>query len=66
MVKYISKKTNGQLPIIGVGGIMTPKQAKEMLDSGASLIQIYSGFIYKGPGLVRKINKQLAKLKKVC
>ena len=66
VVKYISKKTNGQLPIIGVGGIMTPKQAKEMLDSGASLIQIYSGFIYNGPGIVRKINKKLAKLKKVC
>lgn len=59
MVKHISVKTKGMLPIIAVGGIMTPKQAKEMLDSGASLIQIYSGFIYNGPGLVKKILKYL-------
>ncbi len=58
-VKYIYQKTNGILPIIGVGGIMTPEQAKEMLDSGASLIQLYTGFIYNGPGLVKKILKHL-------
>lgn len=58
-VRYIHKKTNGILPIIGVGGIMTPEQAKEMLDAGASLIQIYSGFIYNGPGFVTKILKYL-------
>jgi len=66
VIKYISRKTNGQLPIIGVGGIMTPAQAKEMLDSGASLIQVYTGFIYNGPGIVRMINKYLAKSKKAC
>lgn len=58
-VKYIYKKTNGILPIIGVGGIMTPEQAKEMLDAGASLIQIYTGFIYNGPGFVKKILKYI-------
>ncbi len=61
MVKYIHDKTKGLLPIIAVGGIMTPKQAKEMLDSGASLIQIYTGFIYNGPRFVKKILKYLNK-----
>ncbi len=60
-VKYISNKTNKQLPIIAVGGIMSPEQAKQMLDAGASLIQIYSGFIYNGPFFIKKINKYLAK-----
>lgn len=60
-VKYISKKTNGQLPIIAVGGIMTPENAKQMLDAGASLVQIYSGFIYNGPSFIKQINKHLAK-----
>ncbi len=59
MVRYIHSKTAGKLPIIGVGGIMTPEQAKEMLDAGASLIEIYSGFIYEGPGFVEKILKSL-------
>ncbi len=60
MIKHINKKTKGQLPIIAVGGIMTVQQAKRILDAGASLIQIYSGFIYNGPGFVKKINKYLA------
>jgi dihydroorotate dehydrogenase len=58
-VRYISAKTQGQLPIIGVGGIMTPEDAIRMLDAGASLIQIYTGFIYNGPGFVKKILKRL-------
>lgn len=61
LVKYIHEKTGGNLPIIGVGGIMSPEQAKEMLDAGASLIEIYSGFIYEGPGLVKRILKYLQK-----
>lgn len=64
VVKYIHDRTEGNLPIIGVGGIMSPEQAKQMLDAGASLIQIYSGFIYKGPGLVKKILKHLIKTSK--
>ena len=60
-VKYIHKKTDGQLPIIAVGGIMSPEQAHQMLQAGASLVQIYSGFIYNGPGFVKDINKYLAK-----
>lgn len=63
LVKHISSKTKGQLPIIAVGGVMTPKQAKEMLESGASLVQVYTGFIYKGPGFIKRILKHLSKSK---
>ena len=59
MVKHIHEFTSGRLPVVGVGGIMTPEQAKEMLDAGASLIEIYTGFIYEGPSIVKKINKYL-------
>ena len=45
--------------VVGVGGIMSPEQAKQMLDAGASLVEIYSGFIYEGPSLVKRINKYL-------
>lgn len=62
-VRYIHEKSKGKLPIIGVGGIMTPEQAKEMLDAGASLIEIYTGFIYEGPGFVKRILKYLEKNK---
>lgn len=61
VVRYIHQKTEGKLPIIGVGGIMTVNDAKEMLDAGASLIQVYSGFIYEGPSIVKKICKSLIK-----
>ena len=59
LVRYISKKTEGKLPIIGVGGIMSGEEAKAMIDAGASLVEIYSGFIYEGPALVKKIIKHL-------
>ncbi|MBO8464976.1 MAG: quinone-dependent dihydroorotate dehydrogenase [Bacteroidetes bacterium] len=61
MVKYIHQKSKGLIPIIACGGIMTPQQAKEMLDAGASLIEIYTGFIYKGPAMVRNIVNYLEK-----
>jgi len=59
IIRYINQKTGGQLPIIGVGGIMSAADAKEKIDAGATLVQVYTGFIYEGPGLVRKINKGL-------
>lgn len=59
LVRYVHKQSDGKLTIIGVGGIMSPEDAKEMLDAGASLVEIYSGFIYEGPGLVKKIIKHL-------
>jgi dihydroorotate dehydrogenase len=59
VIKYLSEKSNHRFPIIGVGGIMNENDAKEKLNSGASLIQIYSGFIYGGPLIVKKINQSM-------
>jgi dihydroorotate dehydrogenase len=53
VVHFVHTETSGRLPIIGVGGIMTADDATAMLDAGASLVQLYSGFIYHGPALVR-------------
>jgi len=61
VISYISKKSNGTIPIIGVGGIHSPEDAIEKLNAGASLIQLYTGFIYEGPGLIKRINKELLK-----
>ena len=54
-----SKKSNYAFPIIGVGGIHKPEDAIEKINAGASLIQLYTGFIYEGPGLIRKINRAI-------
>ena len=59
VVRYLAKKANGAFPIIGVGGIDGVEAAKEKLDAGASLVQIYSCMVYKGPGLASVIAKQL-------
>jgi len=59
VIRYISEKTKGNLPIIGVGGIMSVQDAKDKLNAGASLIQIYSGFIYEGPMFVKRILQSL-------
>lgn len=61
LVRYIHSKTEGKMPIIGVGGIMTEQDAADMLQAGASLVQVYSGFIYQGPGFVKKICKKLTR-----
>ena len=61
LINYIRKETNGELFIIGSGGIFTGADAKEKLDSGASLIQVWTGFIYEGPAIVKKINNYLKK-----
>ena len=59
LVRYIHKVSEGKLPIIGVGGIMSGAQAQEMISAGASLVEIYSGFIFEGPALVKRIIKHL-------
>ena len=59
IIKYISRKTRGQLPVIASGGIFTAADVKEKLDAGASLIQVWTGFIYEGPFIVKKILKAL-------
>jgi dihydroorotate dehydrogenase len=64
VVRYVAEKTGGKLPIIGVGGIMTTQDALKMLDAGATLVQVYTGFIYNGPGFVRRINKAILERRK--
>lgn len=59
VIKYLSKKSNKAFPIIGVGGIHSAKDALDKLDAGADLVQIYTGFIYEGPSLIKKINKAI-------
>ncbi len=61
VIRFLSKNSNRSFPIIGVGGIHSPEDALEKLHAGASLIQIYTGFIYEGPSLIKKINKAIAK-----
>lgn len=55
IVAYLYQKTQGQIPIIASGGIFTGEDAKEKFDAGASLVQVWTGFIYEGPGIVKKI-----------
>ena len=64
VIRYLTKKSEGKIPIIGVGGIHSPEDALEKINAGASLVQIYTGFIYEGPGLIKKINRTLAELSK--
>lgn len=61
VIKYLSEKSGKAFPIVAVGGIHTPEDAIEKLDAGASLVQIYTGFIYEGPAIVKRINEQLLK-----
>ncbi|WP_339837255.1 quinone-dependent dihydroorotate dehydrogenase [uncultured Flavobacterium sp.] len=61
VIRFLSEKGNKSFPIIGVGGIHSAKDALEKLDAGASLVQLYTGFIYEGPKLIKKINKALLK-----
>ncbi len=63
IVKYIHQKTGGQIPIIASGGIFTGADAKEKIDAGASLVQVWTGFIYEGPGIVKNICKEINKVK---
>ena len=60
VIKLISDKTEGKLPIIGVGGINSPEDAQDKINAGASLVQIYTGFIYQGPTFIKQINRFLA------
>jgi len=59
MVKYIHQKTNGQVPVIASGGIFTAADAIEKLNAGAALLQVWTGFIYEGPSIARKICQAL-------
>ena len=66
VVRKIHDRTSGSVPIIAVGGIMSVKDAMNMFEAGASLIQLYTGFIYEGPGLVRRINRELIRKRELA
>ncbi len=59
VIRFLSEKSNRAFPIIGVGGIHSAQDALEKLEAGASLVQLYTGFVYEGPKLIRQINKSL-------
>ena len=59
VIRYLAKKSNKAFPIIGVGGIHSAADALEKIEAGADLVQIYTGFIYEGPGLIKAINKKI-------
>jgi dihydroorotate dehydrogenase len=59
MIQYINEKSAGQIPMIAVGGIHSAQDAMDKLDAGASLVQLYTGFIYEGPRLIKRINKAI-------
>ena len=61
VIRYLTSKSNHAFPIVGVGGIHSIEDAHEKLNAGASLIQLYTGFIYEGPSLIKRINKSLIK-----
>ncbi|MHA4896471.1 quinone-dependent dihydroorotate dehydrogenase [Pedobacter sp. PWIIR3] len=61
VIRYLSQKSNKAFPIIGVGGIHSPQDAKDKIEAGATLIQLYTGFIYEGPALIKQICKELVK-----
>ena len=61
VIRFLSEKSNKSFPIIGVGGIHSAQDAMEKLQAGASLVQLYTGFIYEGPKLVKDINKEILK-----
>ncbi|HJP61847.1 MAG TPA: quinone-dependent dihydroorotate dehydrogenase, partial [Mucilaginibacter sp.] len=58
VIRYLSQRSKGAFPIIGVGGIHSAQDAMDKLKAGASLVQLYTGFIYEGPGLIGRINKK--------
>ena len=59
VIRFLHEKSSGTFPIIGVGGINSGASALEKIEAGASLVQVYSGFIYEGPRLISEINKTL-------
>ena len=59
VIRYLHKQSQGAFPIIGVGGICSAEDAMEKLAAGASLLQVYSGLVYAGPGLVKEVNRAI-------
>jgi len=61
IIRYLRSALGKDFPIIGVGGIMSPEDALEKIEAGADLLQVYTGFIYEGPGFIKRINKEILK-----
>jgi len=66
IIRYICKQSEGRIPVIGVGGIITEEDAVDMIRAGASLIQVYTGFIYNGPLIVKRMNRAIARYLSGC
>ena len=64
MIKKFYKQLNGKIPIIGVGGVNSGRSAYEKIIAGASLLQLYTGFVYKGPSAAKDIKKELIQILK--
>ncbi|SDK61755.1 dihydroorotate dehydrogenase [Catalinimonas alkaloidigena] len=62
VIRYLNRTSGGAFPIVGVGGIFSPDDALEKLEAGAALVQLYTGFIYEGPGLVKAICREVNRL----
>jgi dihydroorotate dehydrogenase len=65
VIRFLSEKSNKAFPIIGVGGIHSAQDAIDKLEAGASLVQLYTGFIYEGPALIKEINQKLLEKSKL-
>jgi len=63
VIRYLNNKLNGQVPIVGVGGIFSVQDAIDKFEAGASLIQIYTGFVYEGPAMIKRIKRKLVHAK---
>ncbi len=61
-IRYLHQRTGGKIPIVGVGGISSAEDALEKLAAGASLVQLYTGFVYEGPSIAKKINRRLLQM----
>ena len=59
VIRFLHQNSKGSFPIIGVGGIHSAQDALDKLEAGASLVQLYTGFVYEGPALIKRINKAL-------
>jgi dihydroorotate dehydrogenase len=60
VLRQVISRVNGRIPVVSVGGIMSPGDAKRRLELGASLVQVYTGLVYAGPGLVREALRALS------
>ncbi|MBL0317670.1 MAG: quinone-dependent dihydroorotate dehydrogenase [Flavobacteriales bacterium] len=62
VIRYLKSKSNNAFPVIGVGGIHSPADAIEKIEAGADMVQVYTGFIYEGPGIAKRINREIGRL----